>query len=77
VEIVRGLPAVRDAALHGVLLHVVVTSAVESVSVIVAALESRGIQVHGTERIVPSLEDVFVSLIDAESRSELRTQLHA
>ncbi len=61
-------PVVREVALFGKLLHVVVKDAGADTPAVRAALEGPGIRVDRVEKILPSLEDVFVSLIEAEDR---------
>jgi ABC-2 type transport system ATP-binding protein len=68
VDIVAKVPGVRDAALYGMLLHVGVDSAASVAPCLTAALSERGIAVQRIERIIPSLEDVFVSLIAAQGQ---------
>jgi ABC-2 type transport system ATP-binding protein len=68
LDIVAQVPGVRDAALYGVLLHVGVDSAESAAPRLTAALGERGIAVQRLERIIPSLEDVFVSLITAQGQ---------
>jgi hypothetical protein len=58
--------------MFGKLLHVVVTDAGADGPAVQAALERTGIRVDRLEKILPSLEDVFVSLIEAEDRAESR-----
>ncbi|HEY6872198.1 MAG TPA: ABC transporter ATP-binding protein [Geobacteraceae bacterium] len=70
LEIVEGVPGVRHAALFGRGLHVVVAHADEAVPAVAARLAAEGFQTSPPERIVPSLEDVFVSLIEARDRLE-------
>jgi ABC-2 type transport system ATP-binding protein len=70
IETVERLPGVKEAALFGNLLHVVAASGAEAADAIRRALEGRGHQVARVEKIVPSLEDVFVSLIEARDRAE-------
>lgn|SRR5574341_388249 len=60
---------VREAALYGNLLHVVVDDASLARDEIHSALTARGVDVRSIEKIAPALEDVFVSLIDQESRA--------
>jgi ABC-2 type transport system ATP-binding protein len=68
------LPEVTDVAAHGVLLHVLVKE--ENVEhAIRQALLQRGIGARRIERVLPSLEDVFVSLVDKEDRRRLRVEL--
>jgi ABC-2 type transport system ATP-binding protein len=66
---VEHLPGVREAALFGRGLHVVVLDAGEAGRAIKRALGEKGYAVERVERIAPSLEDVFVSLIAARDRS--------
>jgi ABC-2 type transport system ATP-binding protein len=68
METLEALPAVHHAALFGRTLHVVTRGAVEAMPVISGALAAAGFDVDAIEPIVPSLEDVFVSLIEARDR---------
>jgi drug efflux transport system ATP-binding protein len=70
MEIVEALPGVRHAALFGRGLHVVVERADQAIPAIAERLAAAGFQAPLPERIVPSLEDVFVSLIEARDRQE-------
>ncbi len=65
--ILRDLPLIRSLEVFGDRLHALVASAEEALPQIQKALAARGVQVLGTRRIVPSLEDVFVSRISAQS----------
>jgi drug efflux transport system ATP-binding protein len=69
LEVLAREPCVREAAVFGAMLHVVVAEARGDAVSVRRALESAGLAVARVEKIVPSLEDVFVSLIEAESRS--------
>jgi len=68
LPLVETLPGVRHAALFGRGLHVVSGHAGEAIPVLAAALAAAGLDCGRMERIVPSLEDVFVSLIEARDR---------
>jgi ABC-2 type transport system ATP-binding protein len=59
---------VFDVAVFGSGLHVTVDDAASAGARIRAALVARGIQVNRMEEIEPSMEDVFVALIEAEDR---------
>ncbi|HSB68035.1 MAG TPA: ABC transporter ATP-binding protein, partial [Candidatus Methylomirabilis sp.] len=72
LELLPKEPVVREASLFGKLLHVVVADAAGDGPVVKAALERAGIRVDRIEKILPSLEDVFVSLIEAEDRADGR-----
>ena len=68
LAILEGLAKVRNAALFGRGLHVVTEQAAEAIPVIAASLAAAGLSAVRPERILPSLEDVFVSLIEARDR---------
>jgi ABC-2 type transport system ATP-binding protein len=59
---------VKEAALFGRTLHVVVSDRAAATESIRAGLSRQGLSVAHIEKIVPSLEDVFVSLIEAHDR---------
>jgi ABC-2 type transport system ATP-binding protein len=61
-------PEVQEAALFGTTLHVTVADAASAASRVRALLEGAGVRVERIERIAPSLEDVFVSLIESRTR---------
>jgi len=73
-ELLGGLPGVRGAALFGQAVHVVVEDAGEAVPRIRAALDEGGFAADRIERIPPSLEDVFVSLVEERDRREQAIQ---
>lgn len=65
----EGLNGVRDVAVFGGGLHVTVDEPQSTVRTIRDRLAQKGIGVLRLERIVPSLEDVFVALIEAEEKN--------
>jgi ABC-2 type transport system ATP-binding protein len=77
LEALADEPAVREAALYGALLHVVVARAPEDGPTVRARLQRAGIRVDRLEKILPSLEDVFVSLIEAHDRANARSDANA
>jgi ABC-2 type transport system ATP-binding protein len=70
MELMEELPGVRHATLFGRGLHVVVEQAAAAIPVIAAKLAATGHRASHPEKIAPSLEDVFVSLIEARDRQE-------
>jgi len=75
IEFIEELDDVRHAALFGRRLHIVAKNADRALSAMREALSGKGIAVHGMEKILPSLEDVFVSLIEARDRLEAPQQV--
>lgn len=61
-------PAVLDVAVFGSGLHVMLKDPATSAARIRSDLEQRGIEIRVLEPILPSMEDVFVALIEAEER---------
>lgn len=68
--ILKHLPFVRDVAMHGVLLRALVENENDKKQIQVA-LQAQGIASQ-IERVLPSLEDVFIFLVDQENRSQAR-----
>jgi len=72
--VVAALPGVQEVTAHGVLLHIAVED--ESAQIRVAeALAAAQITVHRIEHVLPSLEDVFISTVDAELRAQAQQDL--
>ncbi|MGB9187983.1 MAG: ATP-binding cassette domain-containing protein [Methylovirgula sp.] len=61
----EGAPHLRDAAPFGSALHLLVDHAAEDVPAIEAYLAARNLHWTRIEPIMPSLEDVFVQLVEA------------
>ena len=73
-KILRDLPAVQDVVAHGVILHVLMTD--ENGKVFLEKiLTDNEIVIDRIERVLPTLEDVFVSLVDQENRLHVRTEI--
>ena len=67
---IEEITGVKHAALFGKGLHVVAENADQAVPAIRDILAAHQMQFSRVEKIVPSLEDVFVSLIEARDRAE-------
>jgi ABC-2 type transport system ATP-binding protein len=65
---IERLPEVKEVALNGKGLHAVAADETAAVRAIRAALAAGGFRLERLERITPTLEDVFVSLIEARDR---------
>ena len=70
IDGVAQLPAVKEAALFGRGLHLVTEDADTAGNEVRRLLEDQGRCIERIEKIVPSLEDVFVSLIEARDRAD-------
>ena len=68
IEGIEKLASVKEAALFGKALHVVARDGGRAVQDIERLLGERGIKGARIEKITPSLEDVFVSLIEERDR---------
>ncbi len=60
----RDVPVVRDAALHGVAIRALVDDPHAAVPRVAAALAARGVRVRRITPRGPSLEEVFISLVE-------------
>jgi drug efflux transport system ATP-binding protein len=67
---IEKLPGIREVALFGKGLHVVAEDGEAAITAIGSMLGEKGYQIERIEKIVPSLEDVFVSIIEARDRAE-------
>jgi ABC-2 type transport system ATP-binding protein len=67
---IERLSAVKEAALFGTALHVVAADGDAAMCQVRRRLSDNGFHVERIEKIAPSLEDVFVSLIEARDRME-------
>ena len=65
VELLDVWSGVKEVALYGTVLHVLIDPAAQSVDGLRAYLASEGITLETAEPISPTLEDVFISLISS------------
>jgi len=70
MEALAGLTSLKEVALFGNSLHLVAGDGDRAAAETRTRLADQGFHVEQIERIVPSLEDVFVSLIEARDRAE-------
>jgi ABC-2 type transport system ATP-binding protein len=71
LEALASAPGVLEAAVFGNALHVVVRDVATAIAELPRLLERQGLSCKGIKEIMPSLEDVFVQRITAQSvRSE-------
>ena len=68
VEIER-LPEVKETALFGKGLHIVAPDGDVAMNAVAGLLREKGYAVARIEKVVPTMEDVFVSLIEARDRA--------
>lgn len=68
IELVQGLPGVRDASFFGAGLHVATTNAAIAEENIRQKLESRSIEGFTMKKIQPTMEDLFISLIEEDDQ---------
>jgi ABC-2 type transport system ATP-binding protein len=67
-----GESPVREVAVFGNTLHVLGKREEDPSSLIHSTLAEKGIITRRLERIEPSLEDVFVSLVESKDREQIR-----
>jgi ABC-2 type transport system ATP-binding protein len=64
----RGRPGIEDVAVFGAGLHVKVDNQADGAANVRAALDAAGIRIHVLEAIQPSMEDVFVTLLEYQDK---------
>lgn len=68
LETIRAMPWAMETSIFGTVLHVMVASEEDGRRRIVEVLQGKGIMVERVERITPSLEDVFLYLLEQDQR---------
>ena len=63
------LSEIKEAALFGAGIHAVVHDPDSARAAIRNEFEARGHNLESVERIIPSMEDVFVSLIEVQEKN--------
>ena len=69
-ELLKGLRQAPEVTVFGQHLHVGLADATRDLPGVLRALEGAGLAPRDARRIVPSLEDVFISAVAAEERRE-------
>ena len=67
---IEKLEGIKEAALFGREIHVMVENEESASPAVRNLLNHQGFRLYSLEKIIPSLEDVFVSLIEAHDRAE-------
>ena len=70
MEIIEKLPGIKEVALFGKGLHIVAESSKDATELIRRTLQERGHPLERIETINPSMEDVFVSLIESHDLAD-------
>ena len=74
IQALKTLPGIKDIALFGAGLHVVTPDAVSAEKTIQQKLDTLGITGYSLEKIMPGMEDVFISLIETDDRNSAVAQ---
>lgn len=69
LELLRNMTQLREVSLYGIKLHIVVERK-QQADEAVMALRSNNIQIKNAATVTPSLEDVFVSLVEAQQKEK-------
>ncbi len=77
MDVLERLPQVQEVVAYGHLLHAMLGESERdgAASTLRSALEANGVTVDHIEPIEPSLEDVFISMIEIERRLQVRAAL--
>ena len=63
-QVLAAIPQAKGVTLFGHRLHVAVEEMDRDLPVVLATLERDGLQPHDPRKVIPSLEDVFISMIE-------------
>ncbi|MCX7919349.1 MAG: ABC transporter ATP-binding protein [bacterium] len=74
IENLKQMKEITDVTFYGSLIHFVTKDANAMKHTIISSLKENGITVTRYTHIPPSLEDIFVSLVDQAQREELRKE---
>lgn len=62
-DFLAGLPGVRRVWIYGNKIHILLKDGVQLARQLAASLENAGFQIFSMQRVAPTLEDVFISII--------------
>jgi len=65
MDIIKRVEGVKSISIHGIKLHAAIEGK-EVADAISAALANAGIQTRGQREIVPSIEDIFISMVERQ-----------
>jgi ABC-2 type transport system ATP-binding protein len=68
MRVLDGMPEVEKTSLFGTAVHVVLRTSGIDEAALVSRLREHGIQVHSAEAVSPSLEDVFLDVVERAER---------
>jgi ABC-2 type transport system ATP-binding protein len=68
MKALRGRAGIEDVAVFGAGLHVKVDDQAQGAANVRAALDAAGIEIRVLEPIPPSMEDVFVTLLEHQDK---------
>ncbi len=77
MEILKSVNGIREIALFGKLLHLMVQRGFPIIEEVKKVLASRGIPVKELSRTLPSLEDVFVALVKEDDRKNDQRKINS
>jgi hypothetical protein len=64
MRVLEGIPDVEKASVFGTAVHAVLRSPDVDVPALTGLLSARGLEIAGVDRVMPSLEDVFLDVVE-------------
>jgi ABC-2 type transport system ATP-binding protein len=74
-QVLRNVPEARSATLFGHRLHVAMDDMARNLPAILAVLAAEGLEPHDARAVVPSLEDVFIAMLERREPAGAAAQL--
>jgi ABC-2 type transport system ATP-binding protein len=64
MQVLEGIPEIEKSTVFGTAVHAVLKTSAVDVDALTARLRARGLEISGVDRVMPSLEDVFLDVVE-------------
>ena len=64
MQVLEGIPEIEKSTVFGTAVHAVLKTSAVDVDALTARLRARGLEISAVDRVMPSLEDVFLDVVE-------------
>jgi ABC-2 type transport system ATP-binding protein len=64
MQVLEGIPEIEKSTVFGTAVHAVLKTSAVDVDALTARLRARGLEISAVDRVMPSLEDVFLEVVE-------------